>query len=42
VIQKASFELLRIQALAARSGERLPPPGNIKANDPTRVLINPL
>lgn len=42
VIRNASFELLRIQALAARSGERLPPPGNIKANDPTRVLIHPL
>ncbi|MEB2704072.1 site-specific integrase [Citrobacter koseri] len=41
-LEKAAYELLRIQALAARSGERLPPPGDVRVNDHTRILINPL
>ncbi|WP_058974204.1 tyrosine-type recombinase/integrase [Type-D symbiont of Plautia stali] len=37
----AASSLLRIQAIAARAGKRLPPPGEINVRDPGRVLINP-
>jgi integrase len=39
---RASVDLLRIQALAARAGKRLPPPGEIGVNERMRVLVNPL
>ncbi|WP_338628028.1 site-specific integrase [Enterobacter sp. JJBC] len=38
---RAASDLLLIQALAARAGKRLPPPGEISVRDPHRVLINP-
>jgi len=41
-ISAASVALLRIQALAASRGERLPPPGNISVNAKDRLLISPL
>ncbi|MBK0096641.1 tyrosine-type recombinase/integrase [Erwinia sp. S63] len=37
----AATSLLRIQAIAARAGKRLPPPGEINVRDPGRILINP-
>ncbi|ORM94891.1 tyrosine-type recombinase/integrase [Pantoea cypripedii] len=40
-LRMAASDLLRIQALAARAGKRLPPPGEISVRDPHRVLINP-
>nr|WP_263069971.1 site-specific integrase [Enterobacter huaxiensis] len=41
-LRVASVELLRFQAVAAKNGERLPPPGHISVNMTKRVLINPL
>ncbi|WP_436435497.1 site-specific integrase [Lonsdalea quercina] len=41
-LKVASVELLRFQAIAAKNGERLPPPGHIAVNMTERVLINPL
>ncbi|MEH4661173.1 site-specific integrase [Phytobacter diazotrophicus] len=41
-VVRASVDLLRIQALAARAGTRLPPPGAIGVNDRLKILINPL
>ncbi|WP_038903498.1 site-specific integrase [Dickeya zeae] len=38
----ASVELLRFQAIAAKNGKRLPPPGVISVNSVDRVLISPL
>ncbi|KHS70387.1 site-specific integrase [Pectobacterium brasiliense] len=38
----ASVELLRFQAIAAKNGKRLPPPGTISVNSIDRVLISPL
>ncbi|MBN3191934.1 site-specific integrase [Pectobacterium brasiliense] len=38
----ASVELLRFQAIAAKNGRRLPPPGAISVNSIDRVLISPL
>lgn len=38
----ASVELLRFQAIAAKNGKRLPPPGAISVNSVDRVLISPL
>ncbi|MFP9443902.1 site-specific integrase [Pectobacterium brasiliense] len=38
----ASVELLRFQAIAAKNGKRLPPPGAISVNSIDRVLISPL
>ncbi|WCG83919.1 site-specific integrase [Pectobacterium sp. A5351] len=38
----ASVELLRFQAIAAKNGKRLPPPGAIPVNSIDRVLISPL
>nr|WP_220496185.1 site-specific integrase [Pectobacterium carotovorum] len=38
----ASVELLRFQAIAAKNGKRLPPPGVIPVNSIDRVLISPL
>lgn len=38
----ASVELLRFQAIAAKNGKRLPPPGAISVNSMDRVLISPL
>ncbi|MCB5303593.1 site-specific integrase [Yersinia bercovieri] len=41
-INAASVALLRIQAMAASRGERLPPPGNISVNAKDRLLVSPL
>ncbi|MBN3171177.1 site-specific integrase [Pectobacterium brasiliense] len=41
-LRVASVELLRFQAIAAKNGERLPPPGHISVNMSERVLISPL
>jgi integrase len=41
-LKKASDALLRLQANAAKSGKRLPPPGTIDVKDTNRILINPL
>ncbi|RLM24738.1 integrase [Brenneria alni] len=41
-MKAASVALLRVQAIAARNGERLPPPGHVVVNAVDRVLINPL
>lgn len=41
-LRVASVELLRFQALAAKNGERLPPPGHVSVNMNGRILINPL
>ncbi|MEQ9859514.1 site-specific integrase [Pectobacterium cacticida] len=41
-LRNASVELLRFQAIAAKNGERLPPPGHISVNMTNRILINPL
>ncbi|KML70009.1 site-specific integrase [Pectobacterium peruviense] len=41
-LRVASVELLRFQAIAAKNGERLPPPGHISVNMSERILINPL
>ena len=40
-LANAASHLLRIQALAARAGKRLPPPGEIGVREAHRVLINP-
>ncbi|WP_239005699.1 site-specific integrase [Pectobacterium parmentieri] len=41
-LRVASVELLRFQAIAAKNGERLPPPGHISVNMSERILISPL
>ncbi|POE07525.1 integrase [Pectobacterium odoriferum] len=41
-VKVASVELLKFQAIAAKNGERLPPPGHVSVNMPERILINPL
>ncbi len=40
-VLSAGASLLRIQAIAAQAGKRLPPPGEINVRDPKLVLINP-
>ncbi|RJL50248.1 site-specific integrase, partial [Pectobacterium carotovorum] len=41
-VKVASIELLKFQAIAAKNGERLPPPGHVSVNMSERILINPL
>lgn len=41
-LRQAATDLLRIQALAACAGKRLPPPGAVNANDGRWILIRPL
>ncbi|RJL51873.1 site-specific integrase, partial [Pectobacterium carotovorum] len=41
-LRNASVELLRFQAIAAKNGERLPPPGPVSVNSVNRLLISPL
>ncbi|HAG4650605.1 TPA: site-specific integrase [Salmonella enterica] len=41
-LSRASVDLLRIQAMAARAGSRLPPPGHVSVNDSRRIMVNPL